>query len=282
MFLSMPIPFKKMRDFFLLRILNRPLVFALNKILPFCQRLSGFYKAHENIAKFATPQSVFAKKTVLNGPFKGMVYPDFLATGSVLFPKLLGSYEYEIASLVEALCLKKYDAVIDIGSAEGYYAVGFAMRLPSSRVYAFDSDAKALSLCKKMAQLNNVTVHCGNFCSKETLQTLNLGNKSLLISDCEGYETQLFDRQMATILKNHDLLIETHDPLNLECSTLIRNSLSTTHNLIEFESVDDYKKPFCHDFKELRSFSISERFELLRESRLGLQKWIFAESKNIQ
>jgi len=31
---------------------------------------------------------------------------------------------------VEAVIAKRYDKILDIGCAEGYYAVGFAMRLP--------------------------------------------------------------------------------------------------------------------------------------------------------
>src|SRR5947207_8629242 len=71
------------------------------------------------------------------GPFAGMRYVA-PATGRTILPKLLGSYETELHSIVEQVIAADHRVVINIGCAEGYYAVGLALRLPNSRVYAFD------------------------------------------------------------------------------------------------------------------------------------------------
>src|SRR6478672_6897407 len=65
---------------------------------------------------------------VQHGPFKGMKYPGVNSVGSALIPKLLGSYERELHPLIDSICAGQYDQVVDIGCAEGYYAVGLAMR----------------------------------------------------------------------------------------------------------------------------------------------------------
>jgi hypothetical protein len=80
--------------------------------------------------------------TVQSGPFAGMRFlpktPD-----SCLMPKLLGCYEADLHRHVVAALDRGYDTVINIGCAEGYYAVGFARLLPAIEVCAFDTEVAA-------------------------------------------------------------------------------------------------------------------------------------------
>ena len=58
-------------------------------------------------------------------------------------PKLIGSYEEEVHPIIEEIIRRRYSIVVNIGCAEGYYAVGFALRIPDAIVYAFDVDTTA-------------------------------------------------------------------------------------------------------------------------------------------
>ena len=71
-----------------------------------------------------------------SGPFAGMSCISE-AICSSLVPKLLGSYESELHQVLNQILETDYQNVIDIGCAEGYYAVGLALRLPNARVYAW-------------------------------------------------------------------------------------------------------------------------------------------------
>jgi hypothetical protein len=64
--------------------------------------------------------------TVLHGPFEGMIYPATSLHDRNSVPKILGSYECELHDVIDSALRKKYYLAIDVGSAEGYYAVGFA------------------------------------------------------------------------------------------------------------------------------------------------------------
>ena len=64
-------------------------------------------------------------RIVLSGPFAGMKYVN-QSVGSMWFPKVLGTYELELASIIRGFCLARPPSVVDIGAAEGYYAVGVA------------------------------------------------------------------------------------------------------------------------------------------------------------
>ena len=65
-----------------------------------------------------------------------------------------------------------FDALLNIGCADGYYAVGLAMRMPGVPVFAHDLNPKAQTGCREVAALNGVAergqvgglfegAHCG-------------------------------------------------------------------------------------------------------------------------
>ena len=76
-------------------------------------------------------KKLFANKVVLTGIFKGLKYPELTAYGSALYPKLIGSYEKELCPTLARLLEKNYSEIIDTGCAEGYYAVGLALKTNS-------------------------------------------------------------------------------------------------------------------------------------------------------
>jgi methylase of polypeptide subunit release factors len=86
--------------------------------------------------------------------------------GSALLPKLPGSYESEVHAALEMLLKQDYSTIVDIGCAEGYYAVGLALRLPNARICALDTDSRARDSCAEMARLNCVDgrIQIGSFC----------------------------------------------------------------------------------------------------------------------
>ena len=127
---------------------------------------------------------------VMGGPFQGMIYGD-TAVCSALLPKLAGSYEVELHPLLDSLRAADYDTVVDVGCAEGYYAVGFARKWVGIQVIAFDTDVQARELCAQKTEENGVAarVRVEGACEGETLR--DVVPRSLLISDCEGYELVL-------------------------------------------------------------------------------------------
>src|SRR5688500_985732 len=84
----------------------------------------------------AGPTRRFAKRhglSVRRGPFHGMTYPESaVGLAEQLVPKLLGSYECELHGALEQVIQGDYEQVVDIGAADGYYAVGLARALPDS------------------------------------------------------------------------------------------------------------------------------------------------------
>lgn len=227
-------------------------------------------------------QKIFFEKMVLNGPFKGLQYPDLISFGSTLYPKLLGSYESELHKLIYNLLNCNYDYIIDIGCAEGYYTVGFALHSKCSNIIAYDIDEKALTQCKLMSNINNVgnKISFGKLFTQEDIKNFDLEKRYLIICDCEGYENILFDSSVNKYLKNCDLLIETHDIFNINISTNLNNIFKESHLCEIIYSVDDIQKAKKYNYSLLQNLDLKYKKILLEEQRLGIMEWHFYKSKN--
>src|SRR4051812_27066698 len=92
---------------------------------------------------------------ILGGPFAGMDYVDH-ATEGALMPRLLGTYESELHPHLATFAAEGLDDIVDVGCAEGYYAVGLARMMPAVTVHAFDIDEKARAACAELAGRNGV------------------------------------------------------------------------------------------------------------------------------
>ena len=199
-------------------------------ILQFEQRMGSPALTVEFIAEHG--------QTVLEGPFTGMKYIT-QAAGSALMPKLLGCYEAELHDVIALVIATDYDAVIDIGCAEGYYANGLAMRLPSTQIYAFDTDLRAQTLCKEMAQLNGVGKQVTVFgeCQHHNLIELMTG-RLLIVCDCEGYEIILLQPTRVPALVQADILVELHDQERPGLTSLLLARFQATHSVTLITSVE--------------------------------------------
>lgn len=215
------------------------------------------------------------------GPFKGLVYPSMKSVGSSLYPKLIGSYEKELWPILNEIKTNDYTDIIDIGCAEGYYAVGFARMFDNAIINAYDINVDARELCREMAVVNNVEdrvkIHAN--CSSEILQDFNFNGRGLIICDCEGCEKNIFSQNNVHNLKNCDLIIETHDFLDINISVKIKELFKNTHDLISIKSIDDIEKAHTYKFKLLDNFTLEEKLLYLGEHRPAIMEWVICKPK---
>jgi len=146
--------------------------------------------------------------TVQSGPFKGMKWLERASEGTFI-PKLLGAYERELHDAIKRILAKDYCRIINIGCAEGYYAIGMARSTIDTVIYAFDIDEQARKLCEKLAVLNSVSVIVDGLCDHNRLQNLS-GPGTLIFCDIEGAEVTLLNPDYAPSLAESDLLVELH------------------------------------------------------------------------
>ena len=149
--------------------------------------------------------------TVFSGPFAGMHYASNASEGA-LMPRLIGCYEAELHPFLAQVAQAGYERVIDIGCAEGYYAVGLARMLPGCHIHAHDIDESAQQACRQLAQANGVADRvtvAGVFEGAQLAR--HTAHKTLIVCDIEGAEAQLLDPRQWPDFARFDLLVEVHE-----------------------------------------------------------------------
>jgi hypothetical protein len=218
--------------------------------------------------------SVNSEYKVLNGIFKGLQYPSLDITESALVPKIVGSYEYQLQPWLSQIINTNYSDIINVGSAEGYYAVGLAKRMPNTVIHCYDINEKDIEFSKQMAKVNNVSNLTWNtFCDENTLLNFAYSGKTLIMCDCEGYELELFTKAVANKCRHMDFLIELHDVVNPIISSKILSIFQPTHT---FKVVNNKAVDYSM-LTGLQSLSPKEREFALLEHRGGLYKNAFME-----
>jgi len=224
---------------------------------------------------------LFADGIVRHGPFRGLQYPELSSIGSALYPKLLGSYESELHPWMREICEAGYSEIIDVGCAEGYYAVGLARNLPRARVYAYDIQPSAQQRCAHFAAANQVAHRLSVracFTANELLGIV-VRQRGLIICDCEGAEARIFTEQSIHQFAAWDLLIETHDFLDINISTRLIALFQNTHNIRTLASIDDIQKAKTYNYPELSSFDLDTRRAILAECRPAIMEWLFLKPR---
>jgi hypothetical protein len=160
-----------------------------------------------------------------------MRYPSAAVGSTVLVPKLLGSFELELHPVVEEVGWQRFPRIINVGCAEGYYAVGLARELPAAQVHAFDLDRSFRHLCAVMAALNNVDdrITIYGAATSDQLQILAQNERVAIFCDCEGCERGLLDPSSIPALSAASILVEMHDFIDRAISETLLRRFEQTH-----------------------------------------------------
>lgn len=187
--------------------------------------------------------------------------------------QILGCLEEELHPAIEYAIQRAPELVVNIGCAEGYYAVGLARRLPHAEIYAFDFSARAQELCTLAAKENQVAdrVHIKGACDeKKLLQLANSGKKLFLFIDCEGDELKLLTPRCVEALRHADVIVECHDFKNpLITRTLLE--LFTKNHRVDFIQ-EGARNPSAMPL--LKDFSSFDRWLCVCEFRPKLMWWL--------
>lgn len=224
---------------------------------------------------------VVPSRTVASGPFAGMKYATDNPHGPLL-PKLLGTYECELHDVLERVVESDYSTVIDVGCAEGYYATGLAMRCPNTRVIACDIDERARQLCLETARLNGVAnridVHGEVDAAWLIREVTGHAGPGFVLSDCEGFEADLFTDEVARALAGWDLLIEVHDGVRPGVTGELTRIFSPTHDVTVIAGIGNAQRVARCAVPELEPFGFADREWLMQEGRETPQDWLWITS----
>jgi hypothetical protein len=184
-------------------------------------------------------RSVLLQNTVLaeagtvvwQGPLQGLEFLRQSAEGCHV-AKLLGCYEQPLQPHIEAAIQAAYPVVLNIGCAEGYYAVGMARRMPDTKVMAYDLDPTARRVCAELAATNGVAdrVQVGELFRPSDFAAW-AGQRALVLCDIEGAEKDLLDPVAAPALAGMDLIVESHEALLRGITQTLIDRFAPTHEI---------------------------------------------------
>ena len=172
---------------------------------------------------------------ILGGPFAGMAYLNYAAEGALL-PRLIGCYESELHPHLAALIEEGLDQIIDVGCAEGYYAVGLARLAPRAMVHAFDIDPAARRACAQLAAMNGVSdrVLIGEAFAGDDFARF-AGERTLVFMDIEGHEHVLLDPERWPALRTVKIVVETHPGPSFALTEEIARRFAPSHTVIRVD-----------------------------------------------
>jgi hypothetical protein len=209
------------------------------------------------------------------GPFAGMHYSVRTSEGGRA-PRLVGTYEASLHPVIETVVARGYPQVLDIGSAEGYYAVGLARRMPGTLVHARDSDPQARALCADLARANGVEdrLQIGPEVTHADL-SLCADAPTFVLCDIEGAEADLLDPDRAPALRQADILVEVHEAVVPGLVGLLTRRFQSSHRITR---IDRKLRPdLLPDWAE--GLSDLDRLLLLWEWRTTPTPWLWMERR---
>jgi hypothetical protein len=212
--------------------------------------------------------------TVVSGPFAGMkLLPEASWGDGDLSPKLLGCYEAELHPSIAKAVSRLPDVIVNLGCAEGYYAVGMARLLPHASVFAFDTSEQGQDICRRAAAANEVgeRVRVAGTCDGEQLcRILTQPRRHLLIVDCEGAELELLDPVRVPEILQCDMIVECHDFVKQGITQALIDRFSPSHDIENI--MEGARDP--NQFASLRGWRSMDRWLAVNEGRPMTMNWL--------
>jgi len=215
---------------------------------------------------------------VVSGPFAGIVLDLSPVSQRHLLSYLLGTTELEIRLAVERIVARGYGTILNIGAADGYYAIGFAVRSPGTRIVAYEAKQDLHPALARIARLNGVAerIDIRGLCDRDELRrALRRDPDALVLMDIEGAEMAVLDPRAVPELAAADVLVETHDVFAPGCTEALIARFSPTHHIERYRQRPRVLADYPRDFlPRLSRFAPRLAVALLDERRVGTQEWL--------
>jgi predicted O-methyltransferase YrrM len=209
--------------------------------------------------------------SVFKGPFQGMkILPKWSWGDGDSAGKLLGLYECELFESIEYEIAHEPDLVLNIGSAEGYYGIGFGMRT-SAQIVLVDVQHPAIGIARENAQVNKVNkIQFSTDSSVENFRSyLSKYKKPLIFMDCEGYEEDFLDLEKIPELVKTSVIVESHDCIRPGLTDELIARFKDTHQI---ESIrQGAKNPYIDIIDDLSDY---DKVLLCCEARPSTMTWL--------
>lgn len=223
-------------------------------------------------------------ETVRSGLFEGIsLVNQSNWNEAYLLTMYLGQYEQQIQNRLETLSGTKFQNIIVIGCAEGFFTMGLAKVFPNSKVVSVDIDPNTLAICRRNAEINGISDRCVFLSSADQAVLggyLDNGAQNLVFLDCEGYEFSLITPDFVKKYPQATYVCEIHDfsdrgEITPDLKEKLLGAYIETHDVEVFSGEPrDPRKGAMLDH-----LTSSEQWLALDEGRARGMEWLIATPK---
>ena len=221
-------------------------------------------------------------ETVQYGPFTGLkLTSNTWWGGNDLGSMCIGLYEKELLEFFHSDYLKDRDTFIDIGAADGYYAIGLLNSKRIKKAVCFELTSEGRDTINQNWNLNgkpgNIEIKGDVFKDfKSNVKTIDF-KRTIVLIDIEGSEFLFLNTEVLKILKNAVIAIEIHnwipDFMNTY-TTFIRKA----SQFFDIEILERQERNTLM-FEELRSLTDDNRLLLTSEARPCVMRFLILKPK---
>jgi hypothetical protein len=251
--------------------------YDLKQRLPFLVHLARWVRWARSQVRYPGAAWRLQRKSggrVLGGPFKGLRIPLWQTNE---YSALLGIYEQSLIPTIEDMIARKPRTVIDAGAAYGYYALGFAMRLPDSRVIAYEIDRTRRVLVNKYGGLNGLEgrVDLRGECTIASLARDTSADEPVFIMmDIEGAEASLLDPRLVPGLCRSEILVELHEMFVPGVTQLLQERFAATHQQTLLPAATVHIGDLDRAVRDLIGTDDRTLLRMIDEKREGQTTWL--------
>lgn len=231
----------------------------------------------ERLERVSTEIYEICNGVVKYGPFQGLKLEQNVWWGrSDLGSQLLGLYEKEILDFFDDIKPGKFRSFVDIGAADGYYAVGALRTGKFLRSVCYEVSSEGQSAIKRNWKNNGAPgelVVRGEAHSETLLDDqVSFKEKSLVLIDIEGGEFDVLTHEVLRHLSACEIIVEIHNwvpDFRARYSALLRRMAL----IFDVTIIERVERPTVN-IPELRSFTDDNRLLATSERRPCLMRFL--------
>ena len=212
------------------------------------------------------------------GLFKGLkLSPDSSWGAADRASMLLGLYENEILKSLQKIP-DKYDTLIDLGAADGYYGIGVLVSGKFKKSYCYEMNVASQKIIKKNAELNDVSANVlvRGFANKNFYYDFknNETDNAVLLVDIEGAEFDLFDEDLFKKFSKSIIFIELHPWIfKKDGYEQLKKLEKDAAQYFKIEKITTKGRDLS-EFPELKKWGDTDRWLICSEGRPKLMTWL--------
>ena len=189
---------------------------------------------------------------------------------------LFGLYEQEVLNSLKNIP-SRYKYFIDLGAADGYYAIGVLISGLCKKSYCFEISEKGREIIKENAIINNVldSIEIRGIAKQNFYESIPLNEieESILFIDIEGGEFEILNKASFSVFKKSIIFIELHDWFYDDGDEKLKElklSAGKTHAISEIIM----KSRDLSIYEELKTYPDNDRWLICSEGRGQLMTWL--------